>query len=120
MTPDVKIACVANLYTRMMHFKKAGDTEEGHQHQFDHMTLLAKGKLKVTANGEDTEYAAPHMIYIKKDVNHELTALTDNTIAYCVHALRFGESVEDIIDPDSIPAGVDPLSISKPLIKNTQ
>lgn len=117
MTPDVKISCVANLYTRMMHFKNAGDIEHGHKHQFDHMTLLAKGKLKVTANGQDTEYTAPYMIYINKDVEHELVALTDNTVAYCVHALRFGENVEDIIDPETIPAGVNPQSISMPLIR---
>ena len=79
--PAVHIGCVANLYSRMMHFKKAGDTEIGHTHQFDHLTLLAKGKLKVTVEGQATEFTAPHMIYIHKDKIHELVALVDDTVA---------------------------------------
>ena len=114
--PVVHIGCVANLYSRMMHFKQAGDTELGHTHQFDHLTLLAKGKLKVTVEGVATEFTAPHMIYIRADKVHELVALTDETVAYCIHALRDGNGVDDILDPSMIPAGVSPLTISKPLL----
>lgn len=109
--PVVHIGCVANLYSRMMHFRKAGDTEIGHTHQFDHLTLLAKGKLKVTVEGVATEFTAPHMIYIKADKVHELVALADETVAYCIHALRDKENNE-ILDPSIIPAGVNPLSMA--------
>lgn len=115
-TPEVKLGCVANLFSRMMHFKKAGDIEIGHAHQFDHLTLLAKGKLKVTVDGVATEFTAPHMIYIRKDKVHELVALTDETVAYCIHALRDKENNE-ILDPLMIPAGVDPLSMAGPICK---
>lgn len=113
-SPLVQIGCVANLYSRMMHFQKAGDIEIGHTHQFDHLTLLAKGKLKVTVDGVATEFTAPHMIYIRKDKVHELVALTDGTVAYCIHALRDKED-NDILDPSMIPAGVDPLSLAGPI-----
>lgn len=106
-SPDITIGCVANLFSRMMYFKKAGDIEIGHTHQFDHLTLLAKGKLKVTVEGAVTEFTAPHMIYIKADKVHELVALTDETVAYCIHALRSGDGVDDILDPSMIPEGVD-------------
>ncbi len=112
--PIVHIGCVANLFSRMMHFAKAGDTEIGHTHQFDHLTLLAKGKLKVTVEGISTEFTAPHMIYIKADKVHELVALTDETVAYCIHALRDKENNE-IIDPSMIPTGVSALSIAAPV-----
>jgi quercetin dioxygenase-like cupin family protein len=112
--PIVHIGCVANLFSRMMHFAKAGDTEVGHTHQFDHLTLLAKGKLKVTVEGVSTEFTAPHMIYIKADKVHELVALTDETVAYCIHALRDKENNE-IIDPSMIPTGVSALSIAAPV-----
>ena len=105
-TPEVMLGCVANLFSRMMHFKKKGDIEQGHTHTFDHLTLLASGSLLVDVNGVKTEFSAPHMIYINKDVKHELTALEDNTIAYCIHALRNGHKVDDIVDPSMIPAGV--------------
>jgi quercetin dioxygenase-like cupin family protein len=98
----------------MMHFRKAGDIEIGHAHQFDHLTLLAKGKLKVTVEGQVTEFTAPHMIYIHKDKIHELVAMVDNTVAYCIHALRDKENNE-ILDPSMIPAGVNPLSLAGPI-----
>lgn len=114
--PNVKLGCVANLFSRMMHFSKAGDLEKGHTHPFDHLTLLASGSLKVTVDGVDTVFKAPHMIYIHKDKVHELVALEDNTVAYCIHALRDGNGVDDILDPAMIPAGVDPRSIAKPVV----
>lgn len=113
--PEIKIGCVANLYSRMMHFKKAGDTEVGHTHQFDHLTLLAKGKLKVTVEGKTSEFTAPQMLYIHADKVHELVALTDDTVAYCIHALRTNEG--DIIDPSMVPDGVDIRDISAPVCK---
>jgi quercetin dioxygenase-like cupin family protein len=114
--PTVHLGCVANLFSRMMHFAKAGDIEMGHTHQFDHLTLLAKGKLKVTVEGTASEFTAPHMIYIHKDKRHELQALTDDTVAYCIHALR-DKDTGDILDPSMVPAGADPLSIAQPVCK---
>ena len=37
---------------------------------------------------------------------HELKALEDNTIAFCVHALRDKET-GDILDPSQVPLGID-------------
>lgn len=112
--PLIQIGCVANLWSRMMYFQKAGDIEIGHTHQFDHLTLLAKGRLKVTVEGVVSEFTAPHMIYIHKDKVHELEALTDETVAYCIHALRDKENNE-ILDPSMIPQGVSPLSMAGPI-----
>lgn len=115
-TPHIKLGCVANLFSRQMHFKKAGDIEHGHTHPFDHLTLLASGSLRVTVNGKTTDFKAPHMIYIKAEYNHELVALEDDTVAFCIHALRKGNGVDDIIDPDSIPKGVNPMHYADSVI----
>lgn len=104
--PEVKLGIVANLFSRQMHFKNKGDVEHGHTHQFDHLTLLAAGHLQVTVEGQVSEFTAPHMIYIKKDKKHELVALEANTVAYCIHALRLGNEINDIVDPSMIPEGV--------------
>jgi len=117
--PYVTIGCVANLFSRQMHFRKAGDTEQGHAHPFDHLTLLAAGSLRVTVEGKTTEFKAPHMIYIKAEKMHELVALEDNTLAFCIHALRTGDRVEDILDPAMVPAGVKPHEVAKPLVHVT-
>jgi len=115
--PNIKIGCVANLFSRMMHFAKAGDIEFGHVHQFDHLTLLASGALRVTVDGVASEFTAPHMIFIKAEKNHELVALKDDTVAFCIHALRNGDGVEDIIDPASVPDGVDIRTIARALVQ---
>jgi hypothetical protein len=112
--PEASIGLVSNLWSKMMHFKKAGDTEQGHAHVFDHLTLLAKGAMKVIVNGVASDFKAPHMIFIKKDAVHELIALEDDTVAYCIHALRNGEGVDDIIDPTMVPDGVR-LTVENPL-----
>lgn len=114
--PIITLGCVSNLFSRQMHFQKAGDIEHGHTHQFDHLTLLASGKLNVTVDGVSSVFVAPHMIYIKADKNHELVALEDNTVAYCIHALRNGDALNDIIDPASIPAGVSALMMAKSVL----
>jgi len=102
------ISCVKNLFVKQMLFRKAGDKEYGHAHCHDHLTLLTKGKLRVNALGKDTDFDAPAHIYIKADVVHELTALEDDTIAHCIHALRNEDGSGDIIDPNSIPDGIAP------------
>jgi hypothetical protein len=107
--PDIQLSCVSNIYVRMMHFRHTGDIEQGHSHPFDHLTLLAEGSMTVEVDGVSRDFYAPKMIFIKKEKEHKLTALRDNTVAFCVHAIRNGERVEDIIDPDSIviPPGAD-------------
>jgi quercetin dioxygenase-like cupin family protein len=119
--PKTNIGCVANLFSRQMHFEKRGDIEIGHKHEFDHLTLLANGSLKIVVDGKETIFKAPHMIYIHKDKIHELTALEDNTVAFCIHALRDGNGVDDILDPAMIPEGVNPLAsgLAKPLTCKT-
>ena len=106
MALEVKVGCVSNLYSRMMHFKNAGDTEHNHTHSFDHLTLLAAGSVKCVVDDKETIFKAPHMIFIHKDKMHAFTALEDNTVAYCIHPMRIGERIEDIVDPSMIPNGV--------------
>ena len=99
--PIANIGCIKNLFVRQLHFKNAGDQEAGVAHAFDHLILLAKGRLSVCINDEVTEFTAPQMIYTKAGVQHVLEAMTDNVVVYCVHALR--ESSGDIISPEMVP-----------------
>lgn len=101
--PAVTISCVSNVFVKQMHFQFAGDREEGHSHLFDHLTLLASGKVRVTALGKVSEFVAPQHIFIKAGVEHELEALEDNTVVHCIHGIREKGCI-DIIDPKSLPA----------------
>lgn len=116
--PVHAISCVSNVFIKQMVFVKAGDIEKGHSHCFDHVTLLSAGRLRVEALGTTTDFTAPQHIFIKAGVRHQLIALEDNTVAQCIHALRDGDGVGDIIDPaslplyvqDILPDGVKPLT----------
>jgi quercetin dioxygenase-like cupin family protein len=116
--PVHAISCVSNVFIKQMTFIKAGDVEQGHSHCFDHVTLLSVGRLRLEALGTSTDFTAPQHIFIKAGVEHKLIALEDNTVAQCIHALRDGDRVEDIIDPASLPTyihdilpdGVKPLT----------
>lgn len=101
--PAVSISCVSNVFIKQMHFLFAGDREEGHAHLFDHVTLLATGRLRLTALGKTTEFTAPHHIFIKAGVVHELEALENNTVVHCIHGIR-EKGCDDIVDPTSLPA----------------
>lgn len=107
--PNTKITAAGNLWLRQMYFEKAGDANEGHIHNYDHMTLLAFGSVKVHVEGKTSEFKAPQMIFIKAGKRHFIEALEDGAIAYCVHALR-DKDTEEILDFDQIPAGVNALA----------
>ena len=102
--PEIKILSVSNVYCRLLNFLKKGDQELGHYHDYDHGTLLATGKLLVEKTNDEGDvisskvFTAPSFIFIEKDNRHILTALEDNTLATCIHALRTVD--EDIIAPD--------------------
>lgn len=111
--PVVTISCVSNVFIKQMVFPKKGDFEEGHAHTFDHVTLLSSGRLQLNALGKSTEFSAPHHIFIKAGIEHELIALEDNTAVHCIHALRDGGRVEDIVDPESLPLHVNRLEFDE-------
>ena len=94
-----KIACVSNLWTRQMHFQYKGDTNAPHMHTYDHITLLAKGSFKITVDGKEKNFSAPQIVYVVKDKLHYIEALEDDSVAYCIHALRTGVREEDIMEP---------------------
>lgn len=97
---ELQYTCVSNLYVRMSHFKKIGDVEESQEYKFDHVCLLSKGKAKVTVDGKSKIFDAPHLIVIRKNKSHLIEALEDHTTLLDIHAIRDGENVEDIIDPE--------------------
>jgi hypothetical protein len=102
--PSIKILAVSNVYCRLMNFVNKGDIEIGHTHHYDHGTLLASGSVKVEILDEDNnvlstkDFHAPDFIFIAKEKIHKLTALENNTVVTCIHALR--DVDDDLVDPD--------------------
>ena len=63
----------------------AGASIVQHRHSFDHLSILASGKVMIHVDGETTELEGPACITIQAQKHHAIKALTD-TVWFCVHA----------------------------------
>jgi len=92
-----------NVWIRQNILEKTGDTNGGgHKHKFDHVTLLTQGRVHVEIDGHPPkEFVAPTFIIIRKQYNHTFTALEDDTIYFCIFALRDldGKPIDELFDP---------------------
>lgn len=99
---DVNLSIVNDVWIKQLHFRQRGWIARSHAHTHDHQTLLAQGSLMITIGDQWTIYKAPTIILVKKGEFHQLEALEDNTIAYCIHALREGENIVEDIPNESL------------------
>ncbi len=90
---DVNWSVVHNVWIKQMVFKEKGDRARTHVHAYDHQTLLAVGRLRVTVGEYVKEFTAPAIVVILKGMPHTLEALESNTVAYCIHAVHDEEPV---------------------------
>ena len=72
------------LYAKQMDIPK-GSLACQHKHEYDHLSILAKGKVRVLFDNDHNEvFEAPACITIVKNVNHTILALEDSTW-FCIH-----------------------------------
>lgn len=113
MTKSAELGFFGNIWVRQNTLLKKGDSFPGHKHKFDHVTLLTKGSMSVQIEGHDPkEFVAPTFIVIRKEHNHKITALEDDTMYYCVFALRDlnGEAIQgDIFGQEHDPMSASPV-----------
>ena len=99
---------VGNIWVRQNYLGKAGDTNGGHAHTHDHISLLTAGSVEVSINeGEPKVFTAPTFIIIKKGLRHKIVALEDKTSYFCVFAMRdIDGDPTDIADEAHMPSSV--------------
>lgn len=92
-----------NIFIRPNPLTKAGDVVQGHAHNFDHTTIVFKGAIRVKRTLTDgseqvQDFAAPAHCMIVAGVEHEITALVDDTVFWCVYSHREpqGDVVQDV------------------------
>lgn len=103
MSKTYDLGYFGNIWVRQNLLEKAGQSNIGHRHKFDHVSLLTAGKVQVEIEGYPAkEFEAPTFIVVRKEHNHKFTALTDDVTWYCVFAIRDldGEVVEALFDPE--------------------
>ena len=72
------------LYAKQMDIPK-GSIACQHKHEYDHLSILAQGKVRVLFDNDAfEEFTAPSCINIKQGVNHTIMALEDSTW-FCIH-----------------------------------
>jgi len=98
--PLTGMMIVDNVFVRIHHFVRIGDTHQGHAHTFDHITLLSSGAVKMVHDNGEEDYKAPFLIVTPKGIKHQFTALEENTVFCCIHAIRDGDSIDDVASPD--------------------
>jgi hypothetical protein len=91
---------VSNVWIMQVELTYKGDTVGDHYHEFDHQHLLAVGEVDISVDGFVTRHKAPKIILIEKDKKHSMTAISDYSLGYCIHPIRNGKRVEDIVAPD--------------------
>ena len=82
-----------NIFIRPNHLETVGAKVAGHKHNFDHTTIVHSGAVHVRAKLPDgrvieRDFKAPAHFLVKADVEHEITALEDHTVFWCVYAHR--------------------------------
>lgn len=115
LQPAIQEVCVSNVYVRMLEFDK-NDIETHKEYPFDHLALLTNGSAEVKIDGMTTNFFAPKIMFIPKNKVHSITALEEGTLIFCIHAIRNGEKIEDIVNPTILPD--DSKSILEYLINN--
>lgn len=102
MNKQHELGYFGNIWVRQNVLERAGDFVGGHIHLFDHVSLLARGSVEVSIDGYPPKiFTAPTFIVIKKEHRHRFTALEDDTLWYCVFAIRDDDGELTDIYPDT-------------------
>ena len=91
--------CYGNVWIRQKKFLKVGEKIRGHKHNYDHVSLLASGKVRVEVDDNVREFEGPTFLVISKDKMHTVTALTDDVLWYCIFANR--DVNGEVFDPEA-------------------
>lgn len=105
----IELGYFGNVWIRMQMYKRAHERHEGHKHLHDHISLLVSGGLRVEVEGKESfEVHAgsadkPTFFEVPAEHSHTLIPLKDNTVAYCIFAIRDedGNLVDDPKDSDT-------------------
>jgi quercetin dioxygenase-like cupin family protein len=91
------LAIIGPLGVRRFHLEKVCETNEGHKHNYDHVTLVIRGRIKVqyryekdgqVVEGETKEFGPGEHLVVKAEVFHTIKALEPDTVYNCVFSHR--------------------------------
>lgn len=85
-----------NVYVKKMSFPEKDTVYCGHHHDYDHVTMVTKGRVRVKflavpeagIDEEVKEYSAVETFVTRSFREHEITTLEPETVVCCIHAIR--------------------------------
>jgi quercetin dioxygenase-like cupin family protein len=89
---------VGQTYVKQLELKSVGDKVLSHEHDYDHLSLLAKGRVRVTVEGIAVDYTSPCGVVIAAGKAHEIEALVSGCLWYCIHSVPEGLRGEELLD----------------------
>lgn len=107
------IEVLGPIALRKFHLAAICETSVGHKHNYDHVTFVQRGRIKViyrlTEDGPEQtskEFATGELVLIKAEVFHTIKALEPNTQYSCVFTHRDFDSGETIQQYNGNPDAV--------------
>ena len=101
-----------NIWVRQNVLAGVNNSNQGHEHHFDHVSLLVEGVVRVHVDGYPSkEFTAPTFIVVRKEHRHRFECLSERAVWYCVFALRDldGEPIEDLYGAQHDPLCSQPV-----------
>lgn len=103
MNDQCAVGYYGNVFVRMHLLTKAGDKGESHKHEFDHITFVTRGKVRVVVkDGGDFVVSEGGFFPVPRDQEHQVEALEDDSRIWCVFALRDDQG--QVVNPDTAGA----------------
>ena len=80
---------VDGICIKQFTLEKAGHAIGQHAHTYDHHSMVALGSVRVWADGKLVgDFSAPSPVFIKAGTQHQIMALEDGVVFYCIHNLH--------------------------------
>lgn len=106
MSAVYETGIIGNIWIAKNILPTKGMSVDQHAHEHDHASLLVSGKALVqVGDNEPMLFEAPTFIMVRANRFHKFTAAEDNTVWYCIFALREydGLPIETSVAESNVP-----------------
>ena len=83
------------VYAKQMHLPK-NHIADSHKHNYDHLSILAKGEVDIDFGGVTERFTAPCCINILAGIEHKITAIK-SSVFYCIHATNEKDNIDEVL-----------------------
>ena len=99
----VEIKMADGIFVKQMALPRKDMCVIQHVHKHDHTSMVATGAVRVWRNGFYVgDFKAPTGIMIVAGISHQMQALEDGTLVYCIHNISRSGEVEFSPAPTSV------------------